>query len=170
LQPLVDFLAACTEREIILTFDDIEAIVDARLPASARLHAAYWTDQELRAVRDWQALGWRPHFDVRRGHVRFSRDGEREIAEERSAAPRHVRDQPLVDYLAARDAREVVLTFAEIAAIIGRALPISAYVHAPYWNGDHFAHTRALRALGWSGTIDRSNWTVRFTRDCRSAR
>lgn len=38
------------------------------------------------------------------------------------------RPQPLVDHLAAHAGAEVVLTFAEIEAIVGGALPVSAYV------------------------------------------
>ncbi len=73
--------------------------------------------------------------------------------------------QPLVDYLAAQEGAEVVLTFAAIEAIIGDVLPTSAYVVPAHWSGTQSAHTRALRALGWRGRVDRHTWRVRFTRD-----
>jgi len=75
------------------------------------------------------------------------------------------RPQPLVDHHAAQEGAEVVLTFAAIKALIGHARPTAAYVVGSYWSGTDFAYTRASRALGWRGRVDRDTWRVRFGRD-----
>lgn len=75
------------------------------------------------------------------------------------------RPQPLVDHRTAQEGAEVVLTFAAIEALIGHALPTAAYVVGSYRSGTDFAHTRASRALGWRGRVDRDTWRVRFSRD-----
>ena len=57
--PLTAYLAALPADEVTLTFAEIEAIVGAALPASAR-QSSYWTTtlQPL-VARLWVRAGWR---------------------------------------------------------------------------------------------------------------
>ena len=61
--------------------------------------------------------------------------------------------QPLTDYLAALTADEATLTFAEIEAIIGTALPSSAWTSRFWANAADRLHRlpqkRAWRRAGW---------------------
>jgi len=75
-QPLVDHLAALTEREIMLTDAEIEAILGAPLPTSAYVGSVYWTDPRLVHVQQWRTLGWRARRDRRNHCVHFARDAE----------------------------------------------------------------------------------------------
>lgn len=50
---------------------------------------------------------------------------------------------PLKDYLQAQITSEVPLSFAEIEALIGAALPASAYKHRPWWANEAAGHVHA---------------------------
>jgi hypothetical protein len=83
-------------------------------------------------------------------------------------APRYrtrTRYQPLVDDLATRDERAVVLTFPEIEAMIGVPLAVSASVETDYWSDRRHEHVRGWEALGWRARLDRRNGRVQFTRE-----
>jgi len=73
--------------------------------------------------------------------------------------------QPLVDLLAASDDDEVVLTFSEIGAIIGRPLSVSALIDADMWHKTRQPQVRRWRAIGWRARFDRRNTCVHFTRE-----
>ncbi len=77
-QPLVDYLAALTEREAMLTDAEVEAIIGAPLPTSAYTGSGYWTDARLSHVQRWHAMGWRARRDRRNTCVYFARDAEEE--------------------------------------------------------------------------------------------
>ncbi len=73
--------------------------------------------------------------------------------------------QTLVDRLAASDDDEVVLTFKEIAAIIGRrTLPESAILHPGWWRNSTSTHVKLWTAIGWQARADRDHLRVTFTR------
>ena len=75
------------------------------------------------------------------------------------------RYQPLVDYLAACEQDAVVLTFKEIAALIGRrALPEAAILRSGWWTDGRNAPVQRWRAAGWQARADRDQLRVRFTR------
>ncbi len=78
-QPLVDHLAALTERETMLTDAEIEAILGAPLPTSAYTGTVYWTDARFAHVQRWRALGWRARRDRRNRRVHFVRDAEQPV-------------------------------------------------------------------------------------------
>ncbi len=76
------------------------------------------------------------------------------------------RYRPLVDHLAAAGEDEVVLTFKEIAALIGRrSLPESAILHPRWWRDARSTPVMLWRAAGWDAHPDRDHLRVRFTRD-----
>ncbi len=75
------------------------------------------------------------------------------------------RYQPLIDLLATSDGNEVVLTFKEIAAIIGGPLPESAIFYPAWWTYGRYAHVQLWRAVGWHAHADRHNLRVVFARD-----
>lgn len=70
-----------------------------------------------------------------------------------------------MDLLAASDDDEVVLTFKEIAAIIGRRhLPESAILHPAWWRNKQSSHVVLWTAIGWRARADRDHLRVIFTR------
>ncbi len=73
--------------------------------------------------------------------------------------------QPLVDLLAASHDDEVVLTFKEIAALIGRrTLPESAVMRVTWWRSKHNSAVMLWTAIGWQARADRDHLRVIFTR------
>ncbi len=73
--------------------------------------------------------------------------------------------QPMADYLAAIESAEAVLTFAQIEAILGVPLSLSAQTSPSWWSGTIPSHTRTWRALGWRAHLEQRDQRVRFTRD-----
>ena len=66
------------------------------------------------------------------------------------ARPKGSRYQRLADYLTEQSADEVTLSFAEIEALVGAALPTSAYLRDWWRNkGVHRGASRSWRAAGW---------------------
>ncbi len=75
--PLFHYLSARTENELVMAFADIEAIIGAPLPDSARQHLAFWarakpTDSHVWA-HAWQAAGFRASVRLEIGQVTFTR-------------------------------------------------------------------------------------------------
>lgn len=75
--PLFHHLSARTENELLMAFADIEAIIGAPLPESARQHQAFWarakpTDSHVWA-HAWQAAGFRANARLESGTVTFIR-------------------------------------------------------------------------------------------------
>jgi hypothetical protein len=62
-----------------MTFREIESVLGATLPASARTHEPWWRDasrgtRHVQATAGWIAAGWRVvHVDLRGGRVTFER-------------------------------------------------------------------------------------------------
>jgi len=72
--------------------------------------------------------------------------------------------QPLVDLLAASHDDEVVLTFKEIAALIGRrTLPESAILRPTWWRSKQNPAVMLWTAIGWQARADRDHLRVIFT-------
>ena len=57
--PLADYLAALTVDEVTLTFAEIEAIIGAPLPPSARLRTWWANTAGSAQARAWRSAGWR---------------------------------------------------------------------------------------------------------------
>jgi hypothetical protein len=69
--------------------------------------------------------------------------------------------QPLIAYLAGQSAPACTLTFAQIEAVLGWRLPVTA--HAPgWWRDRHQSHVRALAAAGWRADATQV-WRDRIT-------
>ncbi len=75
-QPLLDFLAAQTDRDVTLSFSEIEAIIGWPLSASACAMPTFWNAMMNLHVRRWRKMGWRAHYDRRNQCVHFARDAE----------------------------------------------------------------------------------------------
>ncbi|WP_040484037.1 helix-turn-helix domain-containing protein [Lyngbya aestuarii] len=60
-QPLLDYLHECDKGEVILTFAEIEALMNNRLPASARTKRAWWSNRTKGALQAeaWMEGGYR---------------------------------------------------------------------------------------------------------------
>ena len=60
--PLGDFLKAWPDREVTLTFEEIEEIIGSRLPPSAYAKRGFWTNSTNEYVRPsgpgWVSVGW----------------------------------------------------------------------------------------------------------------
>ena len=69
-QPLVDHLAAqpATVASLAPTLSEVEALLGAPLPASAR-RVAWWTSLDGRHVRQWRHAGWRARTRTADGEV-----------------------------------------------------------------------------------------------------
>ena len=60
-EPLARYLINTKENRIRLTFDQVEEIVGELLPPSARLHQAWWSNNDVHtcARNGWLAAGWK---------------------------------------------------------------------------------------------------------------
>ena len=82
--PLARYLEGQSAHEILLSFRDIEGILGAPLPASARRHRAWWSNNPENnvATKEWLDAGYRTErVDVNRERLVFRRIGAREVAE-----------------------------------------------------------------------------------------
>lgn len=69
--------------QVILTFNQIEEIVGADLPTSARSHRAWWANDSVGHTQSqlWLEAGWRTtYINLSEGRITFSRIREREKA------------------------------------------------------------------------------------------
>ena len=75
--------------------------------------------------------------------------------------------EPLSEYLSTLSGDEICFTFAEIEAIVGTALPQTAWRRSAWWanslRADH-PQARAWLASGWSVSVDVNNESVTFFR------
>lgn len=75
-QPLVEYLAIQSERDVSLSLVEIEAIIGRPLSVSALIDAAVWHATTEPHVRRWREIGWRARYDRRNQSVHFTRDAE----------------------------------------------------------------------------------------------
>ena len=71
---------------------------------------------------------------------------------------------PLVAYLASRAEETETVTLAQIAALIGRPLSVSAQVGLSYWTNAQSRRSRDLRAAGWQAHLVVRERAVTFRR------
>jgi hypothetical protein len=57
-RPLQKYLSERFSDAIVLTFDEIEDLLGARLPDAARLQATWWTDADENGVQSPQSHAW----------------------------------------------------------------------------------------------------------------
>ncbi len=74
-EPLTRFLETRREGEITLTFQELEDIIDRRLPDSARKHQAWWANTTSHSHADaWLRLDWKTSkVDIVAERVVFAR-------------------------------------------------------------------------------------------------
>lgn len=75
-QPLIDFLAVQTDRDVTLSFAEVEVIIGRSLAVSASNDPGTWHSTLKLPVRQWQEMGWHARFDRRDQCVHFTRDAE----------------------------------------------------------------------------------------------
>ena len=83
--PLFRWLQQQPGRELRLTFGQIEEILKRPLPSSAKLHAAWWANEDPEKTRHvqcraWRLAGWRASAQIIGGLVTFSREGAAPLA------------------------------------------------------------------------------------------
>ncbi len=76
--PLRDYLAGQGGRSVVMTFKEIERVLKAALPQSARTHQAWWANEDVRDTghvqcRAWQAAGYATSADLASETVSFRR-------------------------------------------------------------------------------------------------
>jgi hypothetical protein len=80
-EPLKNYLSDCSSTEAVLDFDDIERIIGAKLPQSARKHPAWWSNNGQGHVnaRAWLEAGFKTSkVDLNRATVVFQRASNKE--------------------------------------------------------------------------------------------
>lgn len=73
-QPLLEFLRGSNQNEVILTFAEIEALIDNSLPDSAKSQRAWWSNRSKGALQAsaWMDAGYRvENVDFERQSVTF---------------------------------------------------------------------------------------------------
>lgn len=69
---LREFLSLHRDKEITLTLEQIEMITGSRLPDSARVHFAWWSDPTSHPqARSWTDIGWKAHVHSEKGKVEW---------------------------------------------------------------------------------------------------
>jgi hypothetical protein len=72
-EPLVNFLQACPDARVTLTFEEVEQILGQPLPMSARKYSSWWRAPSWH-VRRWQELDWRVACSLAAETVTFTKD------------------------------------------------------------------------------------------------
>jgi hypothetical protein len=96
---LSSFLRGRPQSEIQITFKEIEAIIQAPLPTSARTHRAWWSNNPNNSVmtKEWLAAGFQSErVDMAAERLVFRR---REPRRERARVPRTGNRHPLFGLL-----------------------------------------------------------------------
>ncbi len=180
-ESLEQFLAQlpASDAQIWLTLTEIEAIAGKPLPPSAR-RAGFWSKGHECAEATWLRQGFAAHLDRKAAAVCFTRrtfpGAEDAVAgrephtesaglDDAAAAMEGGKYAPLIQLL--RDTpieQELVqLTTAEIEAILGEPLPMSA-LRSGFWSSHGLNASRAWKRLGFVVRLDRSSQCVLFIR------
>ena len=77
-EPLTDYLVVQMDPEVVLRFDQMDAMVKGGLPPSAHKHAAWWANSiwSRPLSRIWLDAGRNAHPDFQAGVVRFTFGGD----------------------------------------------------------------------------------------------
>lgn len=74
--PLLEYLEGATRSPITLSFREVERLLNATLPVSARKHAAWWSNEPVGShvqARAWMDAGWVARVDIAGQSVEFRR-------------------------------------------------------------------------------------------------
>ena len=72
---------------------------------------------------------------------------------------------PSSTLLEATTGDEIMLTYKEVAALIGGPLPEAAILSTAWWTARRYAQVQMWRAMGWVAHPSAAQMRVRFTRD-----
>lgn len=79
-QSLLEYLRRCEQREVTLTFAEIELLINDTLPASARLKRAWWSNRSKGALQAsaWMEAGYlMKKLDIDKECVTFRKQSNR---------------------------------------------------------------------------------------------
>lgn len=72
--PLTEHLAKAKGKRVELAFDEVDELLGAPLPGSARKYRTFWANSATPQGRAWEAAGWRvAEADLEAGKVVFVR-------------------------------------------------------------------------------------------------
>jgi DNA-binding XRE family transcriptional regulator len=78
-QPLLEHLRRVDADEVVMTIDEIERVLDERLPPSARTQRAWWSNRRKGAVQAqaWMGAGYHvEEIDLDAGRITFRKPGK----------------------------------------------------------------------------------------------
>jgi hypothetical protein len=99
--PLDGYFAQLAGESVEITFDDLEEILESRLPRSARTYQGWWSSAQHHAM--WAIHGWRASPDLLKRVVRFHKVAPEE---ESPQSPPEVSEKPAA---ADADSRRLIL-------------------------------------------------------------
>ena len=136
--PFRDYLAGkgSDERDLRLSFDDIESIMGTELPKTARVDRTWWANT-LRSnhARSWLTAGWKvDKVNFPQGFVLFVRGAvTKTTVSARSGKRGNYHYFTSFFQSLTSDQRQLALSFEEIENIIRKKLPNIASVDRPWW-------------------------------------
>ena len=176
--PLRRHLESLPGDEWRATFSEIEAVLGASLPPSARNHQAWWSNDSHGShshARAWLEAGWKTaRLNLEAETVEFHRESDSDASEDDQRfrfRPDRSRETNEYDrlhaYLESFPGERWEATFSEVEAVLGEPLPYSARQHRPWWsNGGGHPQTRAWRSAGWkTARVALEEETLEFRRD-----
>ena len=77
-QPLTDYLLNCGQDDLMLTFEQIEDILDFKLSPCFRVHRPCWSNNEVEAIsKGWRNAGYESYaVDIKKEVAHFRKTGE----------------------------------------------------------------------------------------------
>ena len=71
---LKEFLKQHREKKIVLTLNQIEIIINSKLPKSAYSYPAWWSDPSTHPqVRNWSDIGWKVEIHSEKSKIAWVR-------------------------------------------------------------------------------------------------
>lgn len=150
--PLAAFLRNRPQEEerIALSLDEIERVLGAALPRTAKIDRPWWanTRSSLHALR-WLDAGWKvDKVDFKAGRVTFIRTGA-EAVESNIGRNRYENLQRFFKGIPPQQ-EQIALTFKELATVLGGKLPVTASHDRPWWaNTKSSPQGSSWMAAGW---------------------
>ncbi len=98
---LTPVLLASDEPKVILTFDELDAIVPDGLPYSAKNHQAWWTNNEKSQTHSkvWLDAGRRARVDFKNQRTSFTLDASIDTSELAAAVAEDATPQDITEYV-----------------------------------------------------------------------